>query len=355
MFSAEQYRALHESVGLVNRDGRGQLSFEGDDRRSFLQGLLTNDIQALEAGSGCYAALLTANGRMVADMRVFELDKLDKLLMDVDTHRAAALRDRFDQSIFSEDVRVDDVSRSSRELGVYGPKASETLANAFPNTIDTATLESMPLYGNRCLETNRGPRVVARSDEIGVHGFDLIVPAGSAETIAADIRAAGAMDIAVETAEVTRIEAGRPVFGVDMDEDTIPLEAGIEDRAISLTKGCYVGQEIIIRVLHRGHGRVARRLAGLTFGPHANVPTRGDIVRSGERQIGVVTSATHSAALGRPIAIGYVHRDFAESSTAVVVVSGGKEQPAGVTSLPFVDGRIDGPEGPSLQTLSSHP
>ena len=141
---------------------------------------------------------------------------------------------------------------------------------------------------------------------------------------------------------MTRVEAGHPVFGIDMDEDTIPLEAGIEDRAISLTKGCYVGQEIIIRVLHRGHGRVAKHLSGLTFEPHATVPARGDVVRSGERQIGVVTSATYSAALGRPIAIGYVHRDFAEPSTSVVVVSGGKEQPAGVTSLPFVDGRIDG-------------
>ena len=354
MFSAEQYRALHESAGLVNRDGRGQLWFEGGDRRSFLQGLLTNDVQALEAGSGCYAALLTANGRMVADMRVFELDKLDKLLMDVDINRAAALRDRFDQSIFSEDVRVEDVSRSWRQLGVYGPKASETLVNAFPNTIDAESLGSMPLHGNRCLETIRGTLIVVRSDEIGVLGFDLLVPAAASQAVAADIRAAGATDIDAETAEVTRIEAGRPVFGVDMDEDTIPLEVGIEDRAISLTKGCYVGQEIIIRVLHRGHGRVAKRLAGFTFDPHGNVPARGDVVRSGERQIGVVTSATQSAALGRPIAIGYVHRDFAEPSTAVVVVSGGKEQTASVTSLPFGDGRIDGPEGPSLQVLS-HP
>ena len=117
--------------------------------------------------------------------------------------------------------------------------------------------------------------IVARSDEIGVHGFDLFVPAASSDAIAADIRAAGATDIDVETAEVTRIEAGRPVFGIDMDEDTIPLEAGIEDRAISLTKGCYVGQEIIIRVLHRGHGRVAKRLV--------RVDVRTACDRSGQR------------------------------------------------------------------------
>ena len=127
----------------------------------------------------------------------------------------------------------------------------------------------MPLYCNRCLETNRGTLIVARSDEMVFMGSTLLsrphhrIPSRR-------LRAAGATDIDVETAEVTRIEAGRPLFGVDMDEDTIPLEAGIEDRAISLTKGCYVGQEIIIRVLHRGHGRVARRLAGLTFDPHAD-------------------------------------------------------------------------------------
>ena len=102
-----------------------------------------------------------------------------------------------------------------------------------------------------------------------------------------------------------------------MDEDTIPLEAGIEDRAISLTKGCYVGQEIIIRMLHRGQGRVARRLVGLALDPSATVPAKGDAIRVGDRQVGAVTSATHSPALERPLAMGYVHRDFTEPGTAV--------------------------------------
>ena len=139
-----------------------------------------------------------------------------------------------------------------------------------------------------------------------------------------------------KSADVCRIENGRPVFGRDMTSDTIPLEAGIEDRAISLTKGCYVGQEIIISVLHRGQGRVARRLVGLTLDPTASVPGGGSTIRAGDREIGVVTSAAMSPALGRPIALGYVHRDFVEPGTAVTVVSGDQALPAVVTQLPFV-------------------
>jgi tRNA-modifying protein YgfZ len=135
-----------------------------------------------------------------------------------------------------------------------------------------------------------------------------------------------------EDADVTRIEAGRPKFLVDMTADTIPLEAGIEDRAISLTKGCYVGQEIIIRVLHRGAGRVAKRLVGLALEPGATAPMAGAPVASGDRAIGAITSATVSPALGHAIALGYVHRDFAEPGTPVVV----GDNPARVAALPFV-------------------
>jgi folate-binding protein YgfZ len=116
-----------------------------------------------------------------------------------------------------------------------------------------------------------------------------------------------------------------------MDEETIPLEAGIESRAISFTKGCYVGQEVIIRVMHRGHGRVARKLVGLTlYGEQ--VPDAGATIRSGDREIGQVTSSTASPALRHPIALGYVHRDFLEPGTKVTI----DDQSAEVTALPFV-------------------
>jgi folate-binding protein YgfZ len=168
-------------------------------------------------------------------------------------------------------------------------------------------------------------------------GFDLLVGPDHLDALSLALRNAGAVDVDAEVAEVCRIESGRPVFGKDMTGDTIPLEAGIEDRAISLTKGCYVGQEIIIRVLHRGHGRVARRLVGLTLEPGAAVPPRGSAIRGGDRDIGAVTSAVQSPALGRPIAMGYVHRDFVEPGTAVTVVVDDRPLSAAVTRLPFLD------------------
>lgn len=175
------------------------------------------------------------------------------------------------------------------------------------------------------------------SDDIGVRGFDLVVPSSEKASILAMIQESGGIMVGATAAEACRIEGGRPLFGVDMTEDTIPLEAGIEDRAISLTKGCYVGQEVIIRVLHRGHGRVARRLVGMTFDAGVPVPTSGDKILAAAREIGSITSAADSPALGRPVALGYVHRDYAEPGTAVIVGTTGGT----VASLPLVP--IDSP------------
>jgi tRNA-modifying protein YgfZ len=134
-----------------------------------------------------------------------------------------------------------------------------------------------------------------------------------------------------DTADVVRLEAGVPVFGRELDEDTIPLEAGLESRAISFSKGCYVGQEVIIRVLHRGHGRVARKLVGLTFDA-GQTPSADATVTAGGREIGTITSSAISPALGRPIALAYLHRDFLAAGTRVT--ASGLD--AVVTGLPFV-------------------
>jgi len=339
MFSAEQYRALREGAGLIFRVDRGLLRLTGADRLAFLQGILTNDVATLRAGEGRYAALLTANGRMIADMRVVELG--DSTLLDVAAGQAASLRDRFDLSIFTEDVQVSDESAGFRQLGVHGPQAARALTDALRLPAQTETLVALPADA-----TQRLDRVVAiGSADFGVHGFDLLVPADAADVLTTALLGAGAEIVEPETAEVARIEAGRPTFGVDMNEDTIPLEAGIESRAISLTKGCYVGQEIIIRMLHRGQGRVAKRLVGLILDPSATVPAKGDAIKAGERLVGSVTSATHSPAFERPIAMGYVHRDFAEEGTGVAIASAAGPQPATVSALPFLEGsrlRADG-------------
>jgi folate-binding protein YgfZ len=169
----------------------------------------------------------------------------------------------------------------------------------------------------------------------GVPGMTLFTDAVSAADLLKALTSAGALETTLETLDVLRIEAGRPLFLVDMDEHTIPLEAGIEDRAISFTKGCYVGQEVIVRVLHRGHGRVARKLVGLLLSKDAS-PRPGDLIRSGEREIGRVTSATWSPALEQPIALGYVHRDFIEPGSQVDVHTTEVVAHATVTGLPFI-------------------
>jgi folate-binding protein YgfZ len=330
VFSRDQYDALRTSAGVVSRDDRRLIALTGADRLTYLQGLLTNDVAALAPGTGCYAALLTAQGRMIADMKVLETGT--RALIDVHESVASTVRDKLEQFIFSEDAQVADLSDRVRVVGLYGPSAAQILERIAPAQ---GTFGSMALFENRVLTTSAGAITLVRSDDVGVEGFDLVADAADASSMIAALTQAGAVRVDRDTTEVTRVEAGRPAWPHDMDDSTIPLEAGIEDRAISLTKGCYVGQEIIIRVLHRGHGRVAKRLVGLRLdeGP---IPTAGDRIRSGDRDIGAVTSAVFSPCAGSPLALGYVHRDFVEPATPVVVVQDGRSQQASVVSLPLV-------------------
>ena len=180
---------------------------------------------------------------------------------------------------------------------------------------------------------------VARIDQLGVPGYCVYSHRARESQLVSALEASGAVVVGREALEAARIEAGYPVFGVDMTETTIPLEAGIESRAISLTKGCYVGQEIIIRVLHRGGGRVAKKLVGLKIdglvasavGARRAVPLP---LFSGDREIGEVTSVAQSPRSGT-IALGYVHRDFTAAGTAIQVAAGAERLPATVTERPI--------------------
>lgn len=339
---SEQYRALREHAGTLERQDRGRLRLAGADRRAYLHGILTNDILALEPGAGCYAAYLTPQGRMISDLRVLELG--DAVLVDLPAGTAAAVRDRWDMLIFSEDVQVTDITGETAQVGVYGPAAAAALAAALQEMRESGEsapaadlLAGMPVHGNARWDAGGAPAVVVRSDDLGVSGFDVVLPGGTKTALRERLLAAGVAPVEPAVLEITRIEAGIPKFGADMTEETIPLEAGIEDRAISLTKGCYVGQEIIIRVLHRGGGRVAKRLVGLAFEPGAEAPRGGDRIVSGDRAIGEVTSAAESPGVGHVVALGYVHRDFVEPGTVVTI--GARETAATVRQLPFVGSR----------------
>lgn len=326
--SASLYQAARRGTARIDRSDRGRIVVSGVDRATYLQGLLTNDIVALAAGRGCYAAYLTAQGRMIADLYVYELG--DVMLLVTPLAVKDIVLAKLEQFVFTEDVKLGDVTETFAQMAVVGPGAAAALGalleDASPDGL-TALIE----HANIRARFGAQPAIVTRVTDAGEPGFDVYIERPHAEAFASALASRGVADLDTATAEAIRIEAGVPRFGIDMDAETIPLEAGIESRAISFTKGCYVGQEVIIRVLHRGHGRVARKLAGLVFeGESAPAPGAG--VRVEDREVGHVTSSALSPALGRPIALAYLHRDFLAAGTTVVV-DGAR---GAVAALPFV-------------------
>ncbi len=325
---SQAYQAARTHAVLLARR-RGRIVVSGRDRATYLQGLLTNDMPALKQGHGCYAAYLTPQGRMISDLLVYELG--DVMLLTLPESTKDVVLAKLDQFIFSEDVQLGDVTDTFGSVAVVGPDAG-LVVNALIG-IDVATLAALPVHGNLRGTASGQPVIVLRVDDTGETGFELLVPAEALDQIRTLLLEAGAVDADDATAEQLRIEAGVARFGQDMDEETIPLEAGIEAKAISFTKGCYVGQEVIIRVLHRGHGRVARKLVGLTFDPAGEVPQPKTVLLIDAKEVGRITSSAYSPACGRPIALGYVKRDFIEPGTVVTTADGASAQ---VAMLPFV-------------------
>ncbi len=258
MSIADEYRAIREGAAIGSVAARHQLAVAGADRASYLQGLLTNDIQALTPGSGCYSAWLTPQGRMLTDLEVLESG--DLILLDVPEERADATLEQLDRFLFGEDVRLELLKGSLTGTWLHGPQSASILEGTLEGLDGIA---DWPEYRLSKASFNGVPVVVVRIDQLGVPGFCIYLPPSSEALLVDALRASGATVAGAAALDAARIEVGYPVFGLDMTSDTIPLEAGIEDRAISFSKGCYVGQEVIIRVLHRGHGRVAKKLVGL--------------------------------------------------------------------------------------------
>ena len=323
----DDYQAIREGAAFAVAGDRARIAVSGRDRASYLQGLLTNDILAVTPGTGCYAAWLTPQGRMTTDMHILESG--DMILLDVPAATRESVLQRLDQFIFTEDVQLGDLSALLGQVALHGPRAAAVVEQV----AGLQGLDGWRQYRNARTDFAGSPLVVARLDQLGVPGFTMYVDADRASELVAALERAGASRAGEEATTALRVEAGYPLYGIDMDDDIIPLEAGIEARALSLTKGCYVGQEVIIRVLHRGHGRVVRHLVGLRV-ESAQAPARGTRIHAGSRDIGFVTSSAVSPRLGT-IALGYAHRDFVEPGTEVELDAGAGRVPATVSVLPF--------------------
>ena len=310
---ADQYRIIAAGAGGRRQPERGRLQFSGADRVSFRQALVTNDLKPLSAGSGAYAAYLTPNGRMISDLHLYVRE--NDVVADVPAAIVRDLAARFDQLLFAEDVTVADVSSDLSQLLVVGAQAAGALAAA--TEIPVARFEALALHSHVALDSSGG--FIARSDAAGgLPAFTSLMSVQDELSLTTKLAESGVLAIDEALFEAIRVNAARPEFGLDMDETTIPLEAGLLERAISTSKGCYVGQEIVIRMLHRGGGRVAKRLAQLrSADSDGATPQRGHKLAVDGRDVGEITSVAPSVEGRGWVALGYVHRDAAEIGRVV--------------------------------------
>ena len=305
-----QYRQLREECGLLDRSGRGMLLVTGPDGAEYLQGQLTNDVEALAVGEGQYAALLDRKGHMQADMRVLRTGP-EEIWLDTEPEALAAARRHLEMYSIGRDVSVADVSAERAILSLLGPRSVPIAGTA-------------PLPENACETTAvAGTDCIAAGTQFGI---DLIVVAAESERLRRALLDAGAVEVSSEAVEILRVEAGLPRFGAEMGTETMPAEAGIVERAISFTKGCYIGQETVARLHYKG--RPNRHLRGLRLSDP--VPS-GAVLRLGEKEVGRLGGSVVSPALG-PIGLAILRRE-AEPDAELAVGEDGVT--ARVVDLPF--------------------
>ncbi len=305
-----QYRQLREECGLLDRSARGQLRFEGQEAAEYLQGQLTNDIEVLEPGEGCYAALLDRKGHMQADMRVLRAAP-ESLLIDTEPGALHATRRHLEMYKIGRQVELEDRTGSWAIYSLLGPRSAEIAATP---PLPEHACKDHSLGGTGCLAVGTAA------------GIDLIVAEEEAARLRSALIDAGAVEVGAEAVEILRIEAGTPRFGAEMDSRTMPAEAGIVESAVSFTKGCYIGQETVARLHYKG--KPNRHLRGLRLSAPA---APGTALTLSEKEVGKVGGSCVSPAQG-PIALAILRRE-AEPGAELAVGEDGVT--AHVVDLPF--------------------
>jgi tRNA-modifying protein YgfZ len=309
--SSTDYRTITEACGVVDRSERGKLALSGAEAKSFLQGQVSNDVEALTPGTGCYAAFLTPKGKMLGDLRI--LDTGDELLLDTERMALQGLFNMIRRFSIGYQVELHKRTLESGLLSLIGPDAAAVAgAGSLPaveHSHDTVVIGG----------------VSARAIRTDV-GIDLLCEAADTASLQSAVLAAGGAVVSEEAAECLRVEHGRPRYGIDLDDTVIPQEAGLNARAVSFTKGCYVGQETVARLHYRG--KPNRHLRGLRL---SNEVGRGEEIEFEGRAVGRVTSTAVSPRFGA-IALAIVRREAPPGSTVSVGPPG---IAAEVVELPF--------------------
>jgi tRNA-modifying protein YgfZ len=306
------YRTVTEACGVLDRSERGKLALSGPEAKPFLQGQVTNDVEALAEGEGCYAAFLTPKGKMLGDLRILEAS--GEMLLDTER---VALQELFNMiRRFKVGYQVELHKRTLERalLSLIGP-ASDQVAGTSSLLPDEHAHAPVDIDG-----------IAARAIRTDF-GVDLLCDAADSEALLGALEARGAIQVPESAAEVLRVERGRPRYGIDLDETVIPQEAGLNARAVSFSKGCYVGQETVARLHYRG--KPNRQLRGLLLSAAVE---RGAELRMGERSVGTLTTVASSPALGA-IGLAIVRREAAPGTT--VSIAGDGKVRATVVELPF--------------------
>ena len=323
-----EYAALRRSAILVDRSHRTRMSFEGDRRVETLTGLVTNDVNALTPGTGQYAAALTPRGKIITDLRVFARDS--ELLVDVPVRAASGWVAMVRKYVNPRTTRYVDRSEALADIGVFGSRSREIVSSLCGVSADV--LGALPPYGHVAGTSDGVVVMIARVPDLGHEGYELVLPAEAQAHLWRRALEHGAVPSGLDTWEIARIEAGRPEWGMDIDESTIPQEANLDAlHAISYTKGCYTGQETVARVHFRGH--VNRYLRGLTSPGDTPLPRGAQLFDESNKPVGDVRSSAVSPKLG-PVAIAMVRREIAVGAAVRARWEGG-ESSAAVLELPF--------------------
>jgi aminomethyltransferase len=327
---AAEYTAVREGgAGLIDFSSRGRVRVSGAEAVQFLNGLVTNDVKALGVGEWMTAAFPNAQGRLLAFARVIHQD--DGFLFDTEAATRERVFKTLERFTLAGDFHVAEMTDELAMLSLQGARAGAILGAILGE--ETARVERGCVYVARWQERSVS---VIRATHTGEDGFDLFISAEDAAPLFEALVQAGARPVGFDALETLRIEAGQPRHNVDMDESNVVLETGL-DEAVSYTKGCYIGQEIIARIHWRGH--VAKRLAGLSFEDDRAIPAGTKVRTSDGKDVGRVTSSAFSPRMGKQVALAYVKYDYLAPGTEVrVSVDEDDERAALVCELPFVSG-----------------
>jgi len=327
--SISDYSAVRDGgAGVIDLSSRGRILVSGSEAVMFLNGLVTNDMKSLGLNSWMPAAFANVQGRLLAAVRI--IHRADGFLIETEESNRTAVLKLIERFTLAGDFKVADLTDETAELSVQGNAACDIVAKVLgPQAAELERQKSLTFDFRGVLVT------LIRATHTAEDGFDIFFNRDHVPTMVEVLTNAGARSVSEETFETLRIEAGVPRYGIDMDETNVVTETNLDD-AVSFTKGCYLGQEIIVRIKHRGH--VAKKLAGVVLDNTTSAPRNSKILSVDHKKVGRVTSQTFSPRLDRAIALAYLKYDYLVPGTVVRIVTADGETAGAVAEIPFMRG-----------------